>query len=130
MSLHTYIMLIKASLDNHKKFFFKDSRVSKMSSNQVSSELPSPYSLADLHKIIQVQKNTIDKLMSQVTRKAQAIPREQHEKLLNELETERYEHSKTKLELLEYKDVVNSQRGEVEFFKNELEKERSAYANV
>jgi hypothetical protein len=101
-----------------------------MSSNQVSSELPSPYSLADLHKIIQVQKNTIDKLMSQVTRKAQAIPREQHEKLLNELETERYEHSKTKLELLEYKDVVNSQRGEVEFFKNELEKERSAYANV
>jgi len=68
--------------------------------------------------------------MSEVTKKSHTIPKDHHEKALNELETERYEHSKTKLELLKYKDIVKNQKSEISFFKNELEKERSAYANV
>lgn len=34
------------------------------------------------------------------------------------------------MELSELKDKLNIQRNEIEFFKNELEKERCAYANV
>ena len=49
-------------------------------------EVPSPYNLADLYKIIQVQKKTIDKLTTEVTKKSQTIPRDHHEKLLNSYE--------------------------------------------
>lgn len=43
---------------------------------------------------------------------------------------EKYEHSKTKLQLIETKNKLNACLDDIEFFKNELEKERSAYRNV
>ena len=46
------------------------------------------------------------------------------------IQTERYEHAKTKLQLIETKDKVHAQQEQIEFLKNELDKERSAYGNV
>ncbi|CAF0814719.1 unnamed protein product [Brachionus calyciflorus] len=66
----------------------------------------------------------------QLNKNTQTINREEYEKTLNELESEKYSHAKTKLELIQSKDEINSKIQEIEFFKNELDKERCAYANV
>lgn len=50
--------------------------------------------------------------------------------IIIKLKTEKYEHAKTRLSLMETKEKLESQSNEVEFLKNELEKERCAYANV
>ena len=46
------------------------------------------------------------------------------------IKTEKYNHAKTKLELIQSKDLINAKIQEIEYFKNELEKERCAYASV
>lgn len=46
------------------------------------------------------------------------------------MESERYEHAKTKLSLMETKDKNNNLCKEIEFLKSELDKERKAYMNV
>ena len=51
-----------------------------------ASKVPAPYTIEDLYRIIQVQQSTINKLTSELTKKSQTIPRENHEKILNELE--------------------------------------------
>ncbi|RNA30534.1 spermatogenesis-associated 24 isoform X1 [Brachionus plicatilis] len=84
----------------------------------------------DLLKIIHAQQTTINKLTKEIKKNTQSISKEEYEKILNELETEKYHHAKTKLELIQSKDVINSKIQEIELFKNELEKERCAYASV
>ena len=45
-------------------------------------------------------------------------------------QSERYEHAKAKMLINDLKDKIETISNENDFFKNELEKERSAYANV
>jgi hypothetical protein len=44
--------------------------------------------------------------------------------------SEKYEHAKSRMEINDLKDKVETLLNETDFFKNELEKERCAYANV
>ena len=44
--------------------------------------------------------------------------------------SEKYEHAKARMEINILKDKVETLLNETGFFKNELEKERCAYANV
>jgi len=86
--------------------------------------------IEELYKIIEIQQKTINKLTAELTHKSQGIPRGSYQKALNSLENEKYEHSKTKMQLIETKDRTSSLRSEVDYYKNEMEKERSAYGNV
>ncbi len=99
-----------------------------MTSNEKSVPLQSQ--MEEVYKIIQVQQSTINKLKEELSKKTQGVSRETHEKTLNDLENERYENAKYKMEILEARDKITALLNEIEFLKNELEKERCAYANV
>jgi hypothetical protein len=65
---------------------FEFSSIYKQENMSEASKVPAPYTIEDLYRIIQVQQSTINKLTSELTKKSQTIPRENHEKILNELE--------------------------------------------
>jgi hypothetical protein len=92
--------------------------------------IPIQSQMEELYKIIQVQQNTINKLKEELSKKSQGVSREIHERTLNDLENERYENAKFKMEILETRDKITALLNEIEFLKSELEKERCAYANV
>jgi hypothetical protein len=105
-------------------------KMSSVHAPPASSDIKKAYSVEDLYKIIQLQQSTINKLTQELSKKSQAVPREQYERTLNELETEKYEHAKSRMELAEARENERARASQIEFFKSELDKERTAYANV
>lgn len=91
---------------------------------------PVNYTIQDVCKIIEAQQSTINKLTLELAKRNQIISRDSYEKCLNDLETEKYEHAKTKLALMESNDKNNHLIRQVEQLQAELDKERKAYSNV
>ncbi|XP_074640721.1 spermatogenesis-associated protein 24-like [Tubulanus polymorphus] len=94
-----------------------------------STEL-SPHKIVQeqLKDVILLQMNHNDRLNDMVSFQANSsICKEEYDRLLKQLEQERYEHAKTRTILIEVEDKLAFAQGEIEILKKQIEREKQQY---